>query len=61
MQDVNRPGEERTLGLVVRVAHTKDQIFKALVRNHIKLPCMQARTDVCRPWANALHRGSVFK
>jgi hypothetical protein len=31
MQDVNRPGEERTLGLVVRVADTKDQIFKALV------------------------------
>jgi hypothetical protein len=31
VQDVNRPGEERTLGLIVRVADTKDQIFKALV------------------------------
>lgn len=31
VQDVNRPGEERTLGLVVRVADTKEQIFMALV------------------------------
>ena len=49
MQDVNRPGEERTLGLIVRVADTKDQIFKALVGGCFEvLVCMHASHCIVR-------------
>jgi hypothetical protein len=39
----------------VRVADTKDQIFKALVCNDIKLPCLHACIHACVAVVPPLH------